>query len=79
MKKSLLKKTEEWMKLERRTLEQRKKAEEYYEQELMTYITAEYLRHNKQILTEKSYSSKTWKSIMFPLKKWTSLRKFTVC
>ena len=53
MKKSLLKKTEEWMKLERRTLEQRKKAEEYYEQELMTDITAEYLRNNKQILTEK--------------------------
>ena len=52
MKKTLQKKTEEWMKLERRTLEQRKKAEEYYEQELMSDITAEYLRNNKHTLTE---------------------------
>ena len=53
MKKTLQKKTEEWMKLERRTLEQRKKAEEYYEHELMSDITAEYLRNNKHMLTEE--------------------------
>lgn len=50
MRKTLQKKTEEWMKLERRTLEQRKKAEEFYEQELMDDITMEYLRNNKAAL-----------------------------
>ena len=31
-------KTEEWMKLERKTLAQRKKAEEYYDDNLMKLI-----------------------------------------
>lgn len=53
MNKSLQKKTEEWMKLERRTLEQRKKAEEYYENELMDDITMEYIRNNKDMVVGK--------------------------
>lgn len=53
MNKSLQKKTEEWMKLERKTLEQRKKAEEYYELELMDDITMEYIRNNKGTVTGK--------------------------
>ena len=53
MKKTLQKKTEEWMKLERRTLAQRQKADQYYEQEMMDDIVSEYVSNNKNKLIEK--------------------------
>ena len=54
MKKVLKEKTELWMTLERKTLEQRKKAEQFYEEEMMEYIVKEYIRNNKGKLKEKA-------------------------
>ena len=47
MDKILKEKTEQWMTLERKTLEQRKKAEQFYEEEMMEHIVREYIRNNK--------------------------------
>ena len=50
----LKKMTEEWMKLERRTLQQRKEAEDFYDKSLMQLIEKEYIKHNKGKLFEKT-------------------------
>ena len=42
------------MTLERKTLEQRKKAEQFYEEEMMEHIVREYIRNNKSKLKEKA-------------------------
>lgn len=52
--KILREKTELWMTLERKTLEQRKKAELFYEEEMMEHIVKEYIRNNKGKLKEKA-------------------------
>ena len=52
MNKKLRQKTEEWMQLERRTLEQRRAAEEYYEQNLMKLIEDDYVKRNKEKVQE---------------------------
>ncbi len=54
MDKILKEKTEQWMTLERKTLEQRKKAEQFYEEEMMEHIVREYIRNNKSKLKEKA-------------------------
>ena len=43
MNKELSKITKEWMELERKTLEQRKKAEEFYDQNLMKLIEEDFI------------------------------------
>ena len=43
MNQQLLQKTQEWMQLERKTLEQRKIAEQYYESELMKLVEEEFI------------------------------------
>ena len=53
MDKILQEKTEQWMTLERKTLEQRKKAEQFYEEEMMEYIVREYIGNNKSKVNEK--------------------------
>jgi len=53
MKSTLQKKTEEWMALERQTLEQRKKAELFYEQELIGRVTKEYIANNQSKVSGK--------------------------
>lgn len=52
MNKELSEKTKEWMQLERKTLEQRKKAEEFYDLYLMKLIEEEYIRTNKYKVPE---------------------------
>ncbi len=52
MNESLMKKTEEWMQLERKTLAQRKVAEEFYYENLMSLIEADYIERNKSKLYE---------------------------
>lgn len=54
MDKILKEKTEQWMTLERKTLEQRKKAEQFYEEEMMEHIVREYISNNKSKLKEKA-------------------------
>ena len=54
MNKVLKEKTELWMTLERKTLEQIKMAEQFYEEEMMEYIVKEYIRNNKGKLKEKA-------------------------
>ncbi len=44
--------TEEWMALERKTLEQRKEAEKFYESNLMKLITDDYIERNKDKVFE---------------------------
>lgn len=53
MNKTLAEKTEKWMALERKTLEQRQKADMYYEQEMMSYIVSEYIANNKAKVDEQ--------------------------
>lgn len=53
MNQTLQKKTEEWMALERKTLEQRHKADLFYEQEMMDNIVSEYIGNNRDKVTEK--------------------------
>lgn len=48
----LQKKTQEWMQLERKTLEQRRMADEFYETNLMDLIEKEYVRRNKEKVFE---------------------------
>ncbi|MDE7312896.1 MAG: hypothetical protein K2N87_14950 [Eubacterium sp.] len=54
MNENLVKKTEEWMQLERKTLAQRKVAEEFYYNNLMTLIEADYIERNKASIGEKA-------------------------
>ena len=49
----LQKMTDEWMQLERKTLEQRKIAEEFYEHNLMNLIRDDYILRNRKKVTEK--------------------------
>ena len=53
MKSQLKKMTEEWMQLERRTLQQRREAEEFYENNLMHLIEKDYVRRNSPKVYEK--------------------------
>lgn len=48
MNKELQKVTKEWMKLERKTLEQRQEADRYYDEHLMDLIKKEYINKNKK-------------------------------
>ncbi len=52
MKNELKKITEEWMQLERKTLEQRKVAELFYDEKLMKLIEKEFIKKNKEKATE---------------------------
>lgn len=52
MKQDLIQKTQEWMQLERKTVEQRKEAENFYENQLMNLIVDEYIKRNKQRVAE---------------------------
>ncbi len=54
MKKDLKKMTQEWMQLERKTLEQRKQADEFYENKLMKLIEEEFIKKNKKKIFEKA-------------------------
>ena len=47
MNKELKQRTKEWMSLERRTLEQRRVANEYYDSNLMKLIEQEFIRNNR--------------------------------
>ena len=49
----LKKKTEEWMQLERKTNEQRREADIFYQNNLMSLIEKDYQRRNKKKLFEK--------------------------
>jgi len=53
MKNELKKVTEEWMSLERKTLEQRKIAETFYDEKLMQLIEKEFIKKNKSKIFEK--------------------------
>lgn len=48
MKNELRNVTEEWMKLERMTMEQRKVAEVFYDERLMKLIEKEFIKKNKK-------------------------------
>ena len=50
---SLEKMTEEWKCLERKTLEQRKEADDFYDKNLMDLIRDDYIARNKDKMTEK--------------------------
>jgi len=52
MKEELKNRTREWMELERKTLEQREKAESYYERELMDLIVEDYIDRNSDLVFE---------------------------
>ena len=54
MKEQLQKKTQEWMQLERKTLEQRKRADEFYEKNLMRLIEEDFLEKNCNKLYEQA-------------------------
>ena len=54
MNQELEKKTKEWMKLERKTLKQRANADSFYEKNLMSLITQEYIEHNREKLYEET-------------------------
>ncbi|MBQ9334122.1 MAG: TIGR02710 family CRISPR-associated protein [Lachnospiraceae bacterium] len=53
MNKELMKKTEEWMKLERKTLEQRREADLYYDTNLMKLIEQDFIERNGDAVPEK--------------------------
>ena len=53
MNKQLRAKTMEWMSLERKTMEQRKIADEFYDDQLMRLIEKEFVRNNKDLVFEK--------------------------
>ena len=54
MNKELQKVTKEWMKLERKTLEQRQEADRYYDENLMDLIKEDYIARNKKRIREKA-------------------------
>ena len=45
--------TNEWMSLERKTLQQRKEADQFYDENLMELIDEEFIKNNKEKLTEQ--------------------------
>lgn len=45
--------TNEWMSLERKTLQQRKEADQFYDENLMELIEEEFIKNNKEKLTEQ--------------------------
>lgn len=53
MNKNLKQKTNEWMQLERKTLEQYRKAEDFYENHLMSLIVDDFVKRNKGLVTEE--------------------------
>ncbi len=53
MNKKLKEKTKEWMQLERKTLEQRKEADRYYDLNLMKLIEEDYIERNSGMVYEK--------------------------
>ena len=53
MKNELQKVTEEWMQLERKTLQQRKDAELFYDEKLMRLIEKTFIRKNKEKVLEQ--------------------------
>lgn len=53
MNKELQKVTKEWMELERKTLEQRREADRYYDEHLMDLIKEDYVARNKRSIREK--------------------------
>ena len=52
MNENLLQKTQEWMQLERKTLEQRQQAEVFYENNLMKLIEEDFIVRNKEKVVE---------------------------
>lgn len=54
MKKELKKMTQEWMQMERKTPDQRKLADEFYEKKLMLLIEEEFIKKNKKQIFEKA-------------------------
>ncbi|MBP3195940.1 MAG: TIGR02710 family CRISPR-associated protein [Butyrivibrio sp.] len=52
MNKILVQKTNEWMQLERKTLAQRKRADEYYDTQLMKLIEEDFIKRNKTKIIE---------------------------
>lgn len=54
MKKDLKKMTEEWMQMERKTPDQRRQADEFYENKLMALIEGEFIKKNKKQIYEKA-------------------------
>lgn len=52
-KKTLMELAEHWKQLERKTAEQRKKAEDYYENILMEPIVENFIANNRHLVTEK--------------------------
>ena len=54
MKKDLTKMTQEWMQLERKTMEQRRQADEFYENKLMTLIEEDFIERNQEKVYEKA-------------------------
>ena len=56
MNAALKKKTEEWMQLERKTNEQRKEADIFYQNNLMSLIEQDYQKRNKKKLYEMGTS-----------------------
>lgn len=50
MKKQLQQRTREWMQLERKTLEQRRQADDFYEQNLLRLIEEDFLERNRNKL-----------------------------
>ncbi len=56
MNKNLQEKTEQWKALERKTLEQRKIAEDFYEQQMMDLIVEDYIdRNSDKVFEEVKY------------------------
>ena len=53
MKTALRKMTEQWMQLERKTLEQRKLAAQFYDENLMKLIEEDYCKRNKDYVFEE--------------------------
>ena len=54
MKKDLKEFTQEWMQLERKTLEQRRQADEFYESNLMALIEEDFIKRNQEKVCEKA-------------------------
>lgn len=54
MKKDLKEFTQEWMQLERKTLEQRRQADEFYESNLMALIEEDFIERNQEKVCEKA-------------------------
>ncbi len=54
MKRDLKEITQQWMQLERKTLEQRKQADEFYESNLMSLIEEDFIERNKEKVYEKA-------------------------